>query len=123
MNENKRSETVRYFTERISHCQTLARELSADDRADEAVFAKVQMNIYDVFNTIFSVALKTAGENDEKAIEFFLTKLQQIPQSWHTALVNAERHGESDKAHIERLKLDTASEIKSNFNAIWEVNQ
>ena len=122
MNDMKRENTVSYFAERISQYKKLAHELTSDDRADEAVFAKVQMNVYDIFNTIFSVAVKTSGQDDQKIVQFFLTRIQQIPQSWHTALANAEQHGETEKAHIERIKLDVVAEIKKEFERIWEVS-
>lgn len=123
MNKRKRENTVSYFADRINRCKKMARELTSDDRADEAVFAKVQMNVYDIFNTIFSVAVKTSGQDDQKVVQFFLTRIQQIPQSWHTALANAEQHGETEKAHIERIKLDAVAEIEKEFGRIWEVNK
>ena len=122
MNDMKRENTVNYFADRIAQYKRLAQELTSDDRADEAVFAKVQMNVYDIFNTIFSVAVKTSGQDDQKIVQFFLTRIQQIPQSWHTALANAEKHGETEKAHIERIKLDVVAEIQKEFERIWEVS-
>lgn len=122
MNDMKREITVNYFADRIAQYKKLGQELTSDDRADEAVFAKVQMNVYDIFNTIFSVAVKTSGQDDQKIVQFFLTRIQQIPQSWHTALANAEKHGETEKAHIERIKLDVVAEIQKEFERIWEVS-
>ena len=122
MNDMKRENTVSYFADRIAQYKKLAQELTSDDRADEAVFAKVQMNVYDIFNTIFSVAVKTSGQDDQKVVQFFLTRIQQIPQSWHTDLANAEQHGDTEKAHIERIKLDVVAEIKKEFEKVWEVS-
>lgn len=122
MNDMKRENTVNYFADRIAQYKKLAQELTSDDRADEAVFAKVQMNVYDIFNTIFSVAVKTSGQDDQKIVQFFLLRIQQIPQSWHTALANAEKHSETEKAHIERIKLDVVAEIQKEFERIWEVS-
>lgn len=122
MNDIKREKTVNYFADRIAQYKKLGQDLTSDDRADEAVFAKVQMNVYDIFNTIFSVAVKTSGQDDQKVVQFFLKKIQQIPQSWHTALANAEQHGETEKAHIERIKLDVIAEIQNEFGRIWEVS-
>lgn len=122
MNDMKRENTVNYFADRIAQYKRLAQELTSDDRADEAVFAKVQMNVYDIFNTIFSVAVKTSGQDDQKIVQFFLLRIQQIPQSWQTALANAEQHGETEKAHIERIKLDVVAEIQNEFERIWEVS-
>jgi len=122
MNETKHNTTVGYFTERIDHFKNLIRCLNSDDRTDEAVFAKIQMNVYDIFNTIFSAAIKTSGQNDGEAVQFFLTKLDQIPKNWRNSLAGAQAHGDAEKAHIERIKLDTAEEIGKVFKKIWEVN-
>lgn len=122
MNDMKRENTVSYFADRIGQHRKMVQELTSDGRADEAVFAKVQMNVYDIFNTIFSVAVKTSGQDDQKIVQFFLLRIQQIPQSWRTALANAEQHGETEKAHIERIKLDVVAEIQKEFERIWEVS-
>lgn len=122
MNEMKREQTARYFAERIDSYQTQARRLRADGREDEAVFSKVQANVCNIFNDVFAAAVKASGQDDQKLVQFFLTRLRQIPQNWHTALANAEQHGETQKAHIERVKLDAAAEIKAEFERIWEVS-
>ena len=120
MNERKRERTACFFAERIEACQTQARLLRADGREDEAVFAKVQANVYDIFKTVFTTAINTSGQEDEKAVQFFLARLRQIPQNWYTALSSAEQHGEHEKAHIERIKLDTVEAIKAEYERIWE---
>ena len=121
MNETKREKTVRYFSEQIEQYKARARELTADDRADEAVFARVQGNMYDAFAAVFSAAVKTHGRDDEKVVQFFREKLRQIPRNWHKALENARTHGEMEKAHLGSLKLDAVSEIQRTFEEIWEV--
>lgn len=122
MNDMKRENTVNYFADRIAGCKKWVQELTSDDRVDEAVFAKVRMNVYDIFSIVFSAAVKTYGQDDQKVVQFFLTRIQQIPQSWHTALAKAEQHGETEKAHIERIKLDVVAEIQKEFERIWEVS-
>lgn len=121
MNETKCKETFRYFAEQTENCKASAQQLRGDDREDEAVFAKIRLNVYNIFHTVFSVAVETAGQVDEQVVKFFLARLQQIPQSWHTALANAETHGETAKAHIERIKLEAVADIQREFERIWEV--
>lgn len=99
---------MNYFDTQITACKVREQALIADNRASEAVFAKIQGNVYDIFRTVYSVGSK-AGEG------FFLTKLEEIPQSWRTALEAAEAHGDTEKAHIERLKLDVVEEIKTEL--------
>ncbi len=120
MKMTKTEQTISYFADKISQCNNLSLQLASDDRKDEAVFAKVQMNVYDIFSTVFSAAVKAAGQDDQKVVQFFADRIQQIPQSWHIALANAEKFNQTEKAHIERVKLDTATEIKAAFEDIWE---
>lgn len=122
MNQQKREKTTRYFANQISDCKERARALSLDDRTDEAVFAKIETNVYEIFNSVFSVAVRTAQEDDQTLVQFFLTRIQQIPLNWQTALENAKQHGETEKVHVEQLKLDAVAAIKAEFEQIWEVN-
>ena len=122
MNENKRKEMIQYFETRIADCKTQEQLLTADDRADEAVFAKIRTNVWDVFRTVFSAAVKSCGSDDEKTEQFFLAKTQQIPQNWRASLQKAEEHGDTEKAHLERIKLDTADEVTTAFQKIWREN-
>ena len=119
VSENKRINTSTYFNQEIVRYKSLEQELIADERSDEAIFAKIRMNIFDIFNTIFSVALRTSGDNDEKIQQFFLTKIEQIPQSWHSSLQNAKKHEDVEKIHTETIKLETVYEIKTAFEKIW----
>ena len=121
MNEDKQNKMIRYFAEQTESCKAAAQHLQNDDRADEAVFAKIRLNIYEIFNTVFSVAVTTAGPDADKIAAFFLARLRQIPQSWHAALAAAEAHGETEKVLIERIKLETAAEIQKEFETVWEV--
>lgn len=120
--ERKRELTERYFADRIEEYRNRARELRADDREDEAVFARVQMNVYEIFQTVFSVAVKNAGQEDSRVVSFFLTRIRQIPENWRRALALEEQQGNPEKAHIEGLKLAVAREIQGEFERIWEVN-
>lgn len=117
----KQQATISWFESKIAGCTEEITALQAESRADEAVFAKIRMNVYDIFRTVFSVCVQTAGDNDRKLVEDFLSRLQQIPRSWQASLSTAEAHGDVKKACIEQLKLDAAGEIQQVFCRVWEV--
>lgn len=120
MMEQKISKLNSYFDKKISLCERCSKKLQTDDRADEAAFEKIKANIYDIFRTILSVAVKT-GKGDAEAVRrFFILKIQQIPSNWAAAYKQAEEHDDAVKMQIEQIKLDTAGEIKKIFTAIWE---
>jgi len=120
MNEQKTKQTMDFFAGKIACFQAQAKTLTEDNRADEAVFAKIRGNVYDIFRTVFSAGLNSAGQDGEKAVQFLCAKLRQIPESWRTALKNAEAHGQVEKAHIERIKLETVETIHAEIQKIWE---
>lgn len=120
MIEQKVSKLNSYFDKQISLCKQCNKNLLADDCTDEAAFEKVKANVYDIFRTIFSVAVKT-GKGDSEAVKrFFILKIEQIPSNWITAYNKAKQHSDTVKMQIEQIKLDTVGEIKEMFATIWE---
>lgn len=117
MNE-KIKEMNTYFALQIDRCAQRGRELLADGRADEADLEKVRANVYDIFRTVLTVAEKRGGEEEVK--DFFLEKTEKIPENWLSSRAQAEQHGDTVKAYIEQIKLDTRDEIRARVAAIWE---
>ena len=105
-----------YFEERITHCQTAVAALNADNRADEAVFEKIRMNVFDIFRTVYTAGGKVSGGDKEKQLTFLRRRLEEIPSGWQAALEAAQSHGNSEKACIEQLKLDTVAEIRQKIS-------
>ena len=120
MIEQKVSKLNSYFEEQIAMCGQRNKELLADDRTDEATFEKVKANVYDIFRTILSVAVKTSNGDPDAVRRFFVQKTEQIPSSWVTAYEKAKQHNDAVKMRLEQIKLDTIGEIKENFAKIWE---
>ncbi len=47
--------------------------------------------------------------------DFFLQKMEQIPENWKLSFEKAKEHGDAKKMHIEGIKLETAQEIRNIF--------
>ena len=109
-----------YFDKQISLCKQCNKNLLTDERMDEANFEKVKANIYDIFRTIFSVAVKNSKGDFEAIKRFFILKIEQIPSNWVIAYNTAKQHDDTVKMQIEQIKLDTVSEIRQMFITIWE---
>lgn len=120
MIEQKVSKLNRYFEEQIAMCNQRNKKLLDDERTDEATFEKVKANVYDIFRTIFSVAVKTSKGDPDAVRRFFVQKIEQIPSSWVTAYDKAKQHNDTVKMCLEEIKLDTIGEIKENFAKTWE---
>lgn len=120
MIEQKVSKLNRYFEEQIAMCNQRNKKLLDDERPDEATFEKVKANVYDIFRTILSVAVKTSNGDPDAVRRFFVQKTEQILSSWVTAYDKAKQHNDTVKMCLEQIKLDTIGEIKENFAKTWE---
>ena len=118
--ERKLDELAAWLESRIAFCNERQKLLLADDRGDEAAFEKVKANVYDIFRTILSVAVKTCKGDAAAANRFFLLKTEQIPANWAASFQRAEQNGDTEKMQIEGIKIDTIREIKTKFTEIWE---
>lgn len=120
MIEQKISKLNRYFEEQIAMCSQRNKELIADDRTDEATFEKVKANVYDIFRTILSVAIKNSKGDSDAVRLFFVEKTEQIPSNWVDSYEKAKQYNDVVKMSVEQIKLDTISEIKEYFEKVWE---
>ncbi len=106
----KRKEFTAFLEGCAESCREQIKQLSSDGREDEAVFAKIKLNVYDIFKTVFN----TLGEGEK-----FTQKLHEIPAAWQLSLEKASAHGDDAKVHIESIKLEAAREIEDKFKEIW----
>ena len=120
MIEQKVSEMNKWFDEKIAACRQRDRELTADDRQDEAVFEKVKGNIYDNYRTMLGAGVRI-GRGDPAAVkQFFIGWTETIPASWKAAYEKAKEHDDLARMQIEQVKLDVVHEIREQFEKVWE---
>lgn len=94
----------RYFEERIAACKERKSALLADGREDEAVFEQVRGNVFEIFQTVWSL---------NRGTEFFQEKLTTIPMNWHAAARKARDYDDAAAVMLETVKLETVREIRS----------
>ena len=98
--------------QRLATCEARRTALLADQRGDEARFEQVRGNVYGIFRTVY------AALGHSKVL--LLRRLEEISAPWAESLRQAEIHGDTDKAHIERVKLDACAEIRRFADAMEE---
>ena len=98
--------------QRLAACETRHAALLADRRGDEARFEQVRSNVYGIFRTVYTAL------GHSKAL--LLRRLEEISAPWEESLRQAEIHGDTDKAHIERVKLDACAEVRRFADAMEE---
>lgn len=97
-------EFLTWCDQRTGECMAQQRVLSADGRGDEASFMQIRANVYGVFRSVY-----TALKGDLPAVQ---ERLMSIPATWEKSLHLAQTHDDDAKAHIERIKLETAAAIR-----------
>lgn len=108
-----------YFDEQTALCARRRSTLRAEGYSDDADFEKIRANVFEIFRTVLSVAVKTNPDDPSAVRQFFLQKTEDIPKSWRSALEAAKQHGDAARIHPELLKLDTVSAIRAHFAEAW----
>ncbi len=124
--ENRINEMLAYFEHQIAECGKKEKKLQCDYRTDEANLEKIKANVYDIFKTMFSMAVKAAQSKDNKRDSIrskFMEKVRGIPINWRRSYDCAKEHQDSSKIMIEEIKLQTVAAIESTFEEIWGVEQ
>ncbi len=92
-------------------------------REDEAKFARIELNIIDIFDKMFTASLAKVKtfENEpgsgwvEPLQAAYLAFFDKIPTAWHQNLEKCVQFNSHEEAHIERLKIAMANGIKEMF--------
>lgn len=103
---------INWCDERIRDCMARKAALHADGRGDEASFMQIRANVYGIFRSVC-----TAVKGDVPQLQ---ARLTSIPAAWASALYEAELHGDEARAHIERIKLETAAAIRHYIHNLQE---
>lgn len=113
MNTTKQQKFLNYLSNQYEELVKQEQVLKADERKDEANHVRIQMNIYQIFQTIFQVTVKKSKEEDQ--VKDFLAQLTRIPESWEKALNNAKQHQDTEREFIETLKFQMRDQIREEF--------
>lgn len=100
-----------WLAQRAAECEGRRASLAAEGREDESTFERIRYNVYDLFRTS-TQAIHRAQQNEAAAWRMFEQRLEDIPAAWQRSHDLAELHGDTKKAHIERIKLDAAEDIR-----------
>ena len=112
-----------FFEQRIAVCNEKQRELQKENCSDEADFEKIKANVYDIFKTVLSAGKKQYGDDSLKVRKFLLGKLEQISSDWAASYEKAEQNDDTRKMCIEKIKMNTAQDIRENILQIWGENK
>ena len=106
---------IAYLTERIAALQAEAQSLAGSHREDEANLAKIRVNIFGVCKTVRETFVRL-GKSDGD----YLSKLDELRESWSAAAEQAAAHSDTERALIETIKLETLAQARAEFLAQTE---
>ncbi len=120
MYKNEKTEFLEYLELSLKSSEEEIKELSGEDRNDEANHAKVKANIFQIFKTVFLGVANQKTLAKEEVKNLFQAKMESIPANWKKSLEKARTFEDTEKAMIEEIKLQTLEEIRNTFLKIWE---
>ena len=102
---------IRYLDARVEAGRKEAEGLAAEGRGDDAVFAKVRTNIYEVCRSVANTLHDRPGAGPDAVRAQF----DRLRAAWSAALGKAREHGDAAAAAIEETKLAALEDAVSRF--------
>ena len=107
------------FLDYLAHMKALTSTeeaaAKADQRRDEAVFARIRYNVYDVCETVYGALKRAKGADFPDAYE---AKLREFEGVWSAAWDKAAHHADADRTFTEDVKLAALRDVIAH----WEAN-
>ncbi len=101
---------IEYLTKQIEDGKAEITRLEQDGCQDDADFAKVRTNIYEVCRTVTNALIsRGAGAKAVKA------QFERFKTGWGAALDNARSHGDARSIVVEETKLQALADAAAHF--------
>ena len=102
---------MEYLTKQIEAGKADIVRLEKDGCQDDADFAKVRTNIYEVCRTVANALTSRPGAGTEAV----RAQLERFQATWGSALDNARRHGDTRNIVVEETKLQALADVVAHF--------
>ena len=109
-------EFIKYLHSKAEEGKTETAALLAEGRRDDANFAKVRTNIYDVCRTV-SLALVNRPGAGVSAVK---AQLERFHTEWSAALEKARQYGNVNGIAVEETKLAALDDVMVRFREVTE---
>ena len=109
-------EFIEYLSSRIEEGKAEAAALQAEGRGDDANFAKVRTNIYDVCRTVSQALISRPGAGPGAVGK----QLERFRSEWGTALEKAKQHGNFKGIAVEETKLSALDDVITHYQEVTE---
>ena len=102
---------IEYLTEQIEAGKAEITRLEKAGCRDDADFAKVRTNIYEVCKTVTNALIRRPGAGPEAVKAQF----ERFEAAWSEALGNAQKHGDTRNIVIGETKLQALADVVTHF--------
>ena len=109
-------ELIEYLDSRIEEGRSEIVRLSTEGRKDDANFAKVRTNIYDVCKTVTQTLLNRPGAGAEALNAQF----ERFRTLWGAALDKARLHQDVSAEAVEEIKLAALEDVITHFREVTD---
>ena len=100
-----------YLSGKVEEGKAETAALLADGRRDDANFAKVRTNIYDVCRTVSQALMNRPGAGTD-AVK---AQMERFRTEWSAALEKAKQHDNTGAIAVEETKLAALEDIIAHF--------
>ena len=107
-------EFIAYLDSRIEEGRAKIAVLTADGRTDDANFAKIRTNIYDVCRTVS----RTLADRPGAGIDAIAAQLERFRATWGAALEKAKQHDDISGIAVEETKLAALEDVIAHFREV-----
>ena len=107
-------EFISYLDSRIEEGRAEIAALTADGRTDDANFAKIRTNIYDVCRTVS----RTLADRPGAGIDAIAAQLERFRATWGAALEKAKQHDDISGIAVEETKLAALEDVIAHFREV-----
>ena len=107
-------EFISYLDNRIEEGRAEIAVLTADGRTDDANFAKIRTNIYDVCRTVS----RTLADRPGAGIDAIAAQLERFRATWGAALEKAKQHDDISGIAVEETKLAALEDVIAHFREV-----
>ena len=107
-------EFISYLDSRIEEGRAEIAALTADGRTDDANFAKIRTNIYDVCRTVS----RTLADRPGAGIDAIAAQLERFRAIWGAALEKAKQHDDISGIAVEETKLAALEDVIAHFREV-----
>lgn len=105
---------INYLDQKIASGKADIAALTEEGRKDDADFAKIRTNIYDVCKTVTQALINRPGAGaDAVKVQF-----GRFESAWGAALEKAREHGNIGAVAVEETKLAALEDIAAHFSEV-----